>query len=54
MSWQHIIQTAAEIAFAVLLLIGIWNHEKLIALEAPIKAAIAAWFRQNIRRRVRK
>ena len=37
MSWQHIIQTAAEIAFAALLLYGVLNREKLIAFENAIE-----------------
>ena len=54
MSFLHIIQTLLEIALAALLLYGVWHREKLIALEAPIKAAIDTWLRQTIMRRVRK
>ena len=41
------IATLFEIAFAALILIGILNREKLIAWEAPIKAAVAEWFRRS-------
>lgn len=46
--------TVFEILFAAALLVGVLNREKLIALESPIKAAVAVWLRQNIRGRVRK
>ena len=48
MSWQHIIKTVIEIALASLLLLGVWNKDKLIKLEDRIGDALAYMVAQII------
>ncbi|HBL40265.1 MAG TPA: hypothetical protein DDY98_01310 [Ruminococcaceae bacterium] len=41
----------AEILFAALLLVGVWNREKLIAFEAHLSDCLAKWVAGIIMRR---
>ena len=51
MTTIHIIQTIIEIAISLLLIIGFWNEEKLIALENMIIDSIKEYIKNQRKRR---
>lgn len=54
MTLKFAIMTVMEITFAIILLYGLWNENRLIAFEERIETAVARWLATKIIKRRRR
>ncbi len=54
MTLKFAIMTVMEITFAIILLYGLWNENRLIAFEERMEDAIARWLATKIIKRRRR
>lgn len=54
MKLKFAIMTVMEITFAIILLYGLWNENRLIAFEERMEDAVARWLAKKIINRRRR